>query len=339
MISDERHSFASRAFLATVIVLASLLALLLLWYAARALLLGFAGILFAIALMSIADLLVKHARMPYGLAVAVALLLMIVVIVGVTALIVPSFYDQVNQLRQSLPATFDALQKQAWVRQLGLSNLLAQLPGALSLERIVGFFSATYNAVLEVFLVLFIGLALALEPGTYAEGLLAFLPFSRRPRAREVMGALHTALRRWLVGQLLSMLAVGILTIIGLEIVGMPLALTLGIIAGFLEFIPTLGPLLAAVPAVLLAIPRGFWPTVTVILVYSVVQLVENYVLVPFIHRRTVSVAPVLAVIAIILFGALFGALGVLLAMPLAAVVVVLVKELYFRDVLGEKTA
>jgi predicted PurR-regulated permease PerM len=116
----------------------------------------------------------------------------------------------------------------------------------------------------------------------------------------------------------------------------MPLALTLGLLAGLLSFIPNIGPILSFVPAGLLAIPQGFSQVLYVGLLYIGIQTVESYVITPPMQRRMVSLPPALTISAQVILGVLFGFLGLLLATPLAAAVLVLVKMLYLEDVLGE---
>lgn len=140
----------------------------------------------------------------------------------------------------------------------------------------------------------------------------------------------------WLIGRLLSMLIVGITVTISLWLLGIPLALTLGLLAALLDFIPNLGPTLATVPAVLLALMQSPTQAVYVLLIYIVIQQAESYLLTPIVQHRTVSLPPALTIIAQVILGVLFGVMGLILASPLAAVVLVLIKMLYVEDVLGD---
>ncbi|MFA6038660.1 MAG: AI-2E family transporter [Candidatus Peribacteraceae bacterium] len=324
---------------AVVITLAIAGAVLFTWYTADALLVGFAGILLAIGFSSVREALERRMglRRRSALAATFAFVLLLLGLIG--WVLVPSIAGQLQQVWENIPSSVTALQAQPWFLRLErlFPGLMRSLPSVLPLDRIAGFLSATYNAFFQIVLAVFVGIALTLEPSTYVQGFLTLFPRERRGRVAEVLAALYVTLRRWLLGQLLSMIAVGVLTAVGLTMVGMPFALSLGALAGLLEFIPTLGPFLAAVPAVLLAFLHGPWQALLVAGVYLIVQSVESYLLVPFIHRYTVSVPPVVAVIALVLLGVLLGPLGVLLAMPLTASIVVLVRMLYIEDVLGER--
>lgn len=333
-------AFRWRVATAVLITLALLGSIVFVWYTTEAFLIGFAGILLAIALTGVGDLVSGVTGLPRNIGIAAVLIFSVAAILIVSWIIAPGAAAQFTGIATRLPASLDAFLRQPWLQRLyslipgGIAKLL---PSVLPLDRIAAFAAATYHAVLQAAVALFIGIALAFEPRTYTEGFLLLLPRSHRPRAAAVLAALQVALQRWLVGQLVSMAAVGTLVFLGLAIARMPFALALGILAGFLEFIPTLGPILAALPALLLAFLQGWQTFVLVLGVYVGVHLVENYILVPFIHRYTVAIPPVLAVVAFVLLGVLLGPLGLLLAMPLTATIIVLVRMLYVEDVLGEK--
>jgi len=133
-------------------------------------------------------------------------------------------------------------------------------------------------------------------------------------------------------------LFIGLLTWIGLSILGVPLALTLGLIAGLLSFIPNFGPIMSAVPAILLAFIDSPISALYVLILFIVVQLIESNLVTPLIERRTVELPPVLTIVAQLALTILFGAVGLILATPILAVVMVLVQTLYIQDVLGDKT-
>ena len=141
-------------------------------------------------------------------------------------------------------------------------------------------------------------------------------------------------LKSWLAAQLISMTVVGVLTGIGLLLIGMPLAFILGIIAGLLAFIPNIGPVLAVAPALLLAFGEGPSMLLWVAAVYLSVQTLESYVITPLVQQERVDLSPALVIAAQLLFGVLFGLLGLALAMPLVAVGRMLIKELYVHDYL-----
>jgi predicted PurR-regulated permease PerM len=184
----------------------------------------------------------------------------------------------------------------------------------------------------------FVGLFAAANPSLYRDGVVHLVPFRHRPRTREVLDRLGYVLRRWLIGQLLSMVLIGVSTMIVLWIFAVPLAVILGLIVGLLGFIPYLGPILGFVPVVLIAATQDMQTLVYVVLAYAGVQLLEGYIANPLIHQGTVHLPPATTIGIQMLMGAVIGVIGIVLATPLAAVLLVL-SQFYRRDVLGDGEA
>jgi predicted PurR-regulated permease PerM len=198
-----------------------------------------------------------------------------------------------------------------------------------------GAVSRTVSALGSFAIILFLGLVFAASPGPYVRGLLALVPERREARTREVLEAVTNTLRWWLVGRLISMTVIGVATGVGLALLGVPLAFLLGLIAALLSFIPNVGPILSAVPAVLLALVDGPRQALWVVLLYLGIQAVESWVLDPILDRKTVYLPPAVTVLTQLVLAIVAGLLGAALAAPLAAAGVVLVTMLYVQDVLG----
>jgi predicted PurR-regulated permease PerM len=185
---------------------------------------------------------------------------------------------------------------------------------------------------------LFVGLFAAANPSLYRDGVVHLVPSAiDRERAKSSTGW-ATSLRRWLIGQLLSMVLIGVSTMIVLWIFAVPLAVILGLIVGLLGFIPYLGPILGFVPVVLIAATQDMQTLVYVVLAYAGVQLLEGYIANPLIHQGTVHLPPATTIGIQMLMGAVIGVIGIVLATPLAAVLLVL-SQFYRRDVLGDGEA
>jgi predicted PurR-regulated permease PerM len=192
------------------------------------------------------------------------------------------------------------------------------------------------GALASLLLVMFGGMYLAIAPSLYRDGLLKLVPPAIQPNVNATLDDAGEALRRWLRGQVLAMLLVGVFTGLGLWLVGVQSALALGFIAGLAEFVPIIGPILAAIPALLIASNQDVQTVLLALAVLVVVQQVESNLIAPLIAERMVSIAPAVGLFAVVAMGVLFGPLGLLLGFPLAIVLDVAVRRLYVRDTLGE---
>lgn len=195
------------------------------------------------------------------------------------------------------------------------------------------------SAVAGFVVILVGGAYLAFQPGLYRRGLLKLFPKTARQGAEATLLSSARALRLWLLGQLAAMAIVGLLTGIGAWLIGLPSAMALGLIAALLEFIPFVGPMLMAIPALLLALTVDTQTVIMTLVLYTAVQQLEGNVITPVVQRRAVSLPPALTLFALIAMGVVFGPLGVLFAAPLTVVAYVMVKEVYVRRTLGEHTS
>lgn len=342
-MSMQRATFARRVCVSVGIVTLAFLLLALLWAATDVLLLLFAAILVACFLRGTAKVFSQSTRLPIGWSLGIVVTLLCGATTAAVWLLAPQVAAQVDDLSRGLTQSFQQLR--AYLAQYDWGRrILAQMPGVAELAqrgnlfgRITGVFSSTLGILANAILVAFIGLYLALAPVTYITGLVRLFPKQRRARMNEVLEAVGETLRRWLVGRAILMVVNGVFTALGLWILGIPLALTLGAIAGLLNFVPNIGPIIAGVPAVLIAWTLGPVPALYVLLLYISLQSLDGYVLTPLIQQRTVALAPALTITAQLLFGVLAGTMGLLLATPLTAATLVLIRKVYLEDVLGEE--
>jgi predicted PurR-regulated permease PerM len=216
-------------------------------------------------------------------------------------------------------------------------SLNQQLAGAA--RNFFSFFSSTVAVLGGAIIMLFVAIFVAVDPGMYHRGLLHLFPHRTRGRAGEVLSATATALRRWLLMQMIAMLVIGVVTTVALLLLGVKGAIALGIIAGILEFIPYLGPILSAVPAIAMGLLDGPEKAIYVALAYIAIQQLEGAVLQPLLMKEGLELPPVMTILGQALFSLVFGFLGLLLAVPLMASVMVPVKLLYVRDVVGDEVS
>lgn len=334
-------SFARRVTIVGAVAVVAALAVLYMRLLANTFLVLFAGLLFAVLLQGCAKLVRRGLAVPKRAAVLATLLVGFLSLVVLGWWIGPRAADQMMGLPERVASAAENLRASLastdWGRT-AVDRVSSGLQSSASgiLGGVMGAFSTVVGAATKILIILFLGLFLAWNPTAYSEPVVRLAPPPTRSRVREVLDAMEDALQSWLAGRLLSMAVVGLLTMTGLFIAGVPLALALGIIAGLLSFVPFVGPLVAAVPAVLVGFGEGPTTALVVALIYGVVQALESYMITPLIEQRVVSLPPAFVLTAQTVMGLLFGVVGVLVATPVALVLVVLVQMIYLEDVLGE---
>jgi predicted PurR-regulated permease PerM len=225
--------------------------------------------------------------------------------------------------------------------QPGQGTVVAQAIEATTrpstIGKVVNYGRAAARALFTFVLVIIVGIYLAAQPGMYVDGLLTLFPKAERPRLRHVLHEVGRTLMFWMIGQLVPMACIGIFVGVGLKLIGVPLWLPLGIIAALLNFIPNFGPIIAAVPAILIALAADPTKALWVVVLNVAAQNLEGYLITPMVQRKAVEMPPALTILSQVLLGLLLGALGVVLAAPLTAAAIVIVKMLYVHDTLGTR--
>ena len=333
--------FARRIFLAAAIATAFVVLLLAFRQAGRVLLMGFGSILLAVFLNGIARVLGRRTPLPYTAAVALVAFGLVLFLAGAGLLAWPSLSGEMDQLSTRIPETLTSLRERLSSSDLG-QQVLDRIESGSSgsgggglFGNLATQFGSVLGGLANVFFFLVVGLYLALDPGLYRGGLGHLLPLRYRSSLTELLAAEGHALRWWLVGRISSMAIVGVLIYVGLLLIGMPLAFLLAFLAALLSFIPNLGPILAAVPALLVALMEGPQMVLYVLLLYVAAETLESYFITPLIQLRVVSLPPALLLVFQIFMGTLFGVLGIFLAGPLLVVAMVFVQLVYVRGYLG----
>ena len=336
----ESDGETSRFIRRVLIVLALVSLFLLAWHLRSVLLMLFGAIVVATVFRSLADRIQSITGSGQGLAMGAAIFLILAVAAGLIALFGAHVVSQIDALRNALPGAWASFE--ARMGDLGLDNQMRSIADSAAQGSTFATFSQTVmsigNGIAETLLVIVAGIFLALQPRFYATGAIKLVPSGKRALVAEAMEESENALRLWLKGQLIAMVVVGLLTGIGLWFLGVPSALVLGLLAGALEFIPFLGPILSMIPAVLLALAVSPDMAFYVLLLYLAVQQFEGNVLTPVVQQYAVDLPGVVLLFSLIAFGIIFGTLGVILAAPLAVVSYVLIKRLYVVEALHTAT-
>jgi predicted PurR-regulated permease PerM len=369
----EIRSISSAAALkVAALVLGVIVAARFLWIAHAIFIVTFLGILLGLAHSRAVDYLERF-RIPRGLGAPLVLLAGIAVCVGVGAMIGPSIRDQTKELTTELPKAMRQVEQ--WINQTPAKALVAQhLPqeqpkqqqqgqqqpqqgqqgkqqqqqqqGGLTAQIgrelrnatrfLFPIISSVFGAVGGLLIVLFLAMYIAATPGLYRDGLLHLVPHRHRDRATEVLAALRDTLRQWLIARAMAMVIVGLIIGGGLALIGVKGAAALGVLAAVLEFVPFFGPIVSAVPAIGIALVDSPQKALWVIGLFILVQQLEGNVITPILLERRLDVPPVLTIVAVAALGVVFGVVGMLIAEPLLAAVLVTTKLLYVQDVVGD---
>ena len=327
---------------AALSVLSVAVGIILIWRTSSSLLVLFAGVLFASFLDACARALA--AVIPIGRAWRLTLVVLIL-----TALIVLGAVWGVGKVPEQARLLIRVMDAQLDVLHQRLASVGVDLfgpDGARDLSRwfpdhdkLFGHAQTAVGTAASVMantlVIVFIGLLFSFDPQIYRDGIVLLVKPSSRNRVRAVMDEMGAVLRSWLVGQLIRIVLMAVCVWLALYLLGLPGAFLLGVQAGVSNFVPYLGPILAGIPVGLVAMPLGPSMLIWAVGVYTVIQSVEGYVIGPLIQRQAVELPPAWTLVAIVLFGSLFGVMGIALALPLFAIGRVAVLRLYVEDWLG----
>lgn len=323
--------------------------LVLAYLLAHALLLVFAGILLAVVLdvatLGLGKLLPIHRTARLSIVSVVGCLLLIAAIVWGGMRLVSEAKNLIDITSQQAEVISERLEALGILvpdeddAENGAGLLQSYLPDP---EQLFGHAQSTFSAatgiVANTVIIVFLAIFFAASPAGYRDGFLKLLPVDKRARVGEVLVETGHTLRWWLVGQLATMALVAVSIGLMLFLTGIPNAVLLGLLAGALNFIPFLGPILAGIPVLLAAMSEGVAMVVLVMSLFIVIESLEGYLINPIIQKRAVYLPPAWSLAALLAFGVLFGGMGVALATPLLAVVRILTLRLYVEDVLERPT-
>jgi predicted PurR-regulated permease PerM len=309
---------------------------LLIWVLFDVVLIIVGGILIAVLLTLVAAPF-RRMRLPRSFALALSGLLIVCVFGGAGYLFGSGTVSEFQEVLQRAEEAQKSITSSLHESQLG--NLaLSHIRGAdVPLTALLGkFFTLSTTVILGCIVMVFLGIYLAAQPTLYREGVSKLFPPEWRANAYDTADFVADALRLWLLGQLLEMLIVGVLSGVAVWLIGLPSPAALGVIAGVADFVPYVGPFVAAIPAILVAVTLNSTAVFWTAFAYLLIHQIEGQLIMPLIQQRMIFIPPALMLGSIVALSALFGLEATIFAAPITVILFVLVKKLYVRDSLGE---
>lgn len=366
--SSSRSVTQSELVRAALVVVAALVGLQLLWSARLLVLTAFLGVLLGLAADQAVESIQRRVRIKRHLAAPIVVFGTVILLVLVGAWAGPTLATQSRDLRAKIPEAITKLEVWLATNQPKLFDAIAPLdsrqpvpaaaagapvavdgtgapaPGPrrlmTALERqspvitnfAFGVLQSTISVFVGIVLVIFLALYVASDPGVYRRGLLLLIPLEKRHHVDDLLTVVSKTLKTWFATQLIAMVVIGTVTTIALALIGVRGALPLGVLAGILEFIPNVGPTLSAIPAVLVGFSDSPRIALTVVGVYAVIQFLENNLLIPYLMKEQLDLPPALTLVAQVVMAYVFGFLGLFVAIPLLATIVVTVRTLWIVE-------
>ncbi|MEW6491667.1 MAG: AI-2E family transporter [Cyanobacteriota bacterium] len=326
--------------------LAFAVSLYILWQLRNVLLLVFAAVVFAVVLNRVVRRL-QEGKIKRGIAIAITVISLLGIIFILFAIIGPSFATQLEQLVNLVPTLLQRLRDwfnslETWVPQQildvrNLGNLIPRLQPLVTqfLGNAYTWFSDFVGIILNFLLVVVLTIMLLANPAPYRRGFILLFPAFYRRRAYDILSECERTIVGWMTATLINMAAIAVVSFIGLTILGVPLALANALLAGLLEFIPNIGPILSVIPPMAVAALDAPWKSLAVLILYFLIQQFEAYLLVPFVMKQQVSLLPAVTLMSVIVFGTFFGFLGVFLSVPLVIISKIWINEVLIKDILN----
>jgi predicted PurR-regulated permease PerM len=322
-----------------LLVVAAALVPVLVWYLFGVVLIAIGAITLAMLIRLGAHPFMHFVRVPEPLALTISGLLIVFIIVGTAYLFGTQIADELQDVAQRVTSASGYIQSGLQGSESGKFLLKHMSGSGVSVTGVLSGFLKISTTFLEALVIMVISAAyLAAQPRLYRRGFIWLFPPKAHARAAEIIDGIGEALRLWLLGQLMEMVLVGVLATLAVWAIGVPSPLGLGLITAVGEFIPYLGPLLAAIPAVLVALTKSPEAALWTVFAYLVIHQIEGNLIAPLIQRRMVTIPPAVMLLGIVSITYLFGNIAIIFAAPIVVVIFASVSLLYVRDTLHEKT-
>tara|TARA_Y100001968_G_scaffold309056_1_gene328498 strand:- start:3154 stop:4230 length:1077 start_codon:yes stop_codon:yes gene_type:complete len=344
-------------------LLAVIISIILLWSLKEIIIQIFASIVLAMCLCSATGKIKTSLRVPRFLALLLTITSIILILVITILIVVPQFTNEFQELIRQLPSAVNAIWEmfRSGINNISrniygdvnnniaeenlIENIFLSLPdgatlanGATeSIRKLLGIASNLGLGIIQLVFILSVSLMIAVQPNSYKEVLIILVPSFYRRRARNILTICGNALTNWMFGVIISSTLVALLAGIGLYILGVKLVVANALLAGILNLIPNVGPTLSTIFPMSIAFLDSPWKALAVLGMYIVIQNLESYLITPSVMQKQVKLLPGLALSAQFIFTIIFGPIGLLLALPLAVVIQVLVKEVLVKDIIESK--
>jgi predicted PurR-regulated permease PerM len=331
---------AAELFKGAAIFVAVALVPVLIWLLFSVILIAVGAILIAILLTLGAQPLTRRVKFPRGIALVISGLIIVSIVGSAGYLFGTRAAAQLQEVLQLANQAVDDIRAGLQGSDFGKLILSHMQGNNFSLTNVVtGVFSFSFSFLSALVIAVFGGIFLAAQVELYRDGLIQLLPHRLRANGAETLEDISNALRLWVSGQMIGMVLIGLLSTLATWLVGLPSPFALGLIAGLFEFIPYVGPILGAIPAVLVSATKGLETVLWVIAAYALIQQMEGHLIAPLISREMVYIPPLVLILGILAITTLFGLQAVILAAPITVILFVAVKKIYVRDSLGDVTS
>lgn len=328
----ENFDFTKKIWIGGGVLLLIVIIFLLFKALFSVILLALAGILIAVYFHGFANFLHRKLHLPQGWSLAVSVIFNILLVAAFFWFVGARLKDQVSVLSDTLPKTIQEVKghlQQSTIGNKVLNYLSFSGNDQKTMAVVKTFFSSSFGILSDLYIIILMAAFFIASPSIYKKGIIKLLPPKAKDKGEKLLNKINDVLKKWLKGQIIGFFFIAVLTGVGLWIVGMPLVLTLALMAGLLNFIPNFGPIIALIPAVLLALTIGTTTVIIVICFYTFIQIIQSAVTQPLIQQKMISLPPVLIIFGQVAMGLLAGFWGVLLAMPVIAIIMTLVNKLY----------
>jgi predicted PurR-regulated permease PerM len=317
----------------TAIVCLAITAILILRVAFNILLMALAGVLIAIYFHGVADLFIMKTKMSRRLALFISITGTIVLLSCVTWFIGSKIQRQVAELSNTLPQTINLAR--AKISKTPVGEKIIEYTSGNNAQKLTDtvttFFSTSFGALGDLYIILFLGIFFTADPSVYKNGILFLFPAQKKSTGSNILKRIETALRGWLKSIVVSIVLITILVALGLSMVGLQGTTVLGLITGLLEIIPNFGPVIAMFPGVLLALTISIKTAVIVALIYIGCQTIVGNIVLPLLQKKMINIPPALTLLSQLIMGTLSGLMGIILAVPLLAILIIVIDELYIK--------